>query len=63
MNHVNYIKLGLACAGVCTTLNRGLNGKKSEDLNHTVCELTTRVTQTTYTLSASDDFFDLTSGL
>ena len=37
MNHVNYIKLGLACVGVCTTLDRGLNGKL-EDLNHTVCE-------------------------
>ena len=33
---VDYVELGLACADVCTALNRGLNGRSSEDPNHCV---------------------------
>ena len=38
INQVDYVDLGLACADVCTTLGRGLNGKRLNDLNNSVCE-------------------------
>ena len=44
MNQVDYVELGLACAEVCTTLNRGLNGKKLSDLNNSVCEAISQLT-------------------
>ena len=37
-NRAEYVELGLACADVCTALGRGLNGKKLDDLNNSVCE-------------------------
>jgi len=36
-NQMDYVELGLACAEVCTALNRGLSGKKLNDLNNSVC--------------------------
>ena len=36
-NRMDYVELGLACAEVCTTLDRGLNGKRLNDLNNSVC--------------------------
>jgi len=38
INQVDYIELGLACADVCITLDRGLSGKWLEDLSSSVCE-------------------------
>jgi len=38
INEVDYAELGLACAGVCTALNRGLEGKSLDDLNGSVVE-------------------------
>ena len=38
INDVDYVELGLACADVCTTLNRGLKGKSLDDLNDSVVE-------------------------
>ena len=38
VNQGDYVELGLACADVCTALNRGLDGKGLEDLNNSVCE-------------------------
>ena len=43
-NQMDYVELGLACAGVCTTLNRGLSGKSLNDLNESVCEAIKRLT-------------------
>ena len=37
-NQMDYVELGLACAEVCTILDRGLNGKKLNDLNYSVLE-------------------------
>jgi hypothetical protein len=37
-NQADYVELGLACADVCTALDRGLNGKRLEDLNDSVHE-------------------------
>ena len=36
INKTCYVELGLACADVCKALNRGLNGRRSDELNGTV---------------------------
>jgi len=38
VNQIDYVELGLACAEVCTALDRGLSGKKMDDLNNSVRE-------------------------
>ena len=43
-NQVDYVELGLACANVCTALDRGLNGKELKDLNNSVCEAINKLT-------------------
>ena len=35
-NKSDYVELGLACADVCKALERGMNGKKLDDLNESV---------------------------
>ena len=35
-NQGDYVELGLACADVCTALDRGLRGKRLKDLNGSV---------------------------
>jgi len=37
-NKRDYIELGLDCANICETLDRGMNGKKLGDLSQSVCE-------------------------
>ena len=37
-NKTDYVELGLACANVCKALDRGMNGKKLDDLSQSVCE-------------------------
>jgi len=34
VNRVDYVELGLACAQVCIALDRGLNGKRLDDVNN-----------------------------
>ena len=36
INEEDYVELGLACADVCDTLNRGLNGKQLDELGNSV---------------------------
>jgi len=43
-NEMDYVELGLACAEVCTALDRGLNGKKLIDLNNSVLEAINQLT-------------------
>ena len=38
INQEDCVELGLACAEVCTALDRGLNGKRLEDLSNSICE-------------------------
>jgi len=38
INQVDYVELGLACADICVALDRGLKGKKLDDLNSSVLE-------------------------
>ena len=35
-NKSDYVELGLACAEVCKALDRGMNGKKLDDLSRSV---------------------------
>jgi len=44
VNRMDYVELGLACAGVCTALDRGLDGKRLDDLNNSVCEAIKQLT-------------------
>ena len=41
---MDYFELGLACADVCIALSRGLNGKKLNELNDSVCEAINQLT-------------------
>jgi hypothetical protein len=43
-NEEDCVKLGLACADVCTALSRGLDGKSLKDLKNTVCEAIKQLT-------------------
>ena len=38
MNIADYVDLGLACAEVCKALDRGMDGKKRDDLSQSVRE-------------------------
>jgi len=44
INEVDYVELGLACTDVCTTLNRGLKGRRLDDLNDSVVEAINQLT-------------------
>ena len=35
-NKHDYVELGKTCAGVCEALNRGLNGRRLDDLSKSV---------------------------
>jgi len=37
-NELDYVELGLACADICRALDRGVGGKKLDDLSQTVCD-------------------------
>ena len=37
-NKADYVELGLACADVCKALDRGIKGRKLDDLNQPVFE-------------------------
>ena len=36
INQMDYVELGLACVQVCTALDRGLDGKRLDDLDKSV---------------------------
>jgi len=44
IKQVDYVELGLACADVCTALDRGLNGRESNDLDDSVREAIDQLT-------------------
>jgi len=43
-NQPDYVKLGLFCADVCTTLNRGLKGKRWANLSNSMRDAIDRLT-------------------
>jgi len=44
IDQVDYVELGLACVDVCAALDRGLNGKRFNDLNDSVREAINKLT-------------------
>ena len=38
INEADYVDLGLACADVCGALNRGMNGRRVDELSQSVLE-------------------------
>ena len=44
VNERDYVELGLSCADICKALDRGMSGKKLEDLTQSVCEAINRLT-------------------
>jgi hypothetical protein len=43
-NETDYVDLGLACADVCRALDRGMGGRRLDDLGRTVCEAISQLT-------------------
>ena len=43
-NELDYVELGLSCAGICRALDRGMNGKKLNDLSKSVCDAINQLT-------------------
>ena len=44
VSKVDYVELGLACADVCKTLDRGTNGRRLDELTRSVREAITQLT-------------------
>ena len=45
INKSDYVELGLACADVCRALDRGMNGKRVDELNQSVFEAIAQLTK------------------
>lgn len=43
-NEVDYVELGLSCADICRALERGMNGKRLNDLSKSVCDAINQLT-------------------
>ena len=61
-NEQDYVDIGLSCADVCKALERGMGGKKLDDVSKSVCDainqLTTWVGPAIY-ISCSSTYYDL----
>jgi len=43
-NDEDYVELGLSCADICRALERGMDGKKLNNLNKSVCDAVNQLT-------------------
>ena len=43
-NQEEYVEIGLSCADICRALDRGVGGKRLDDLNRSVCEAINQLT-------------------
>ena len=43
-NDQDYVELGLSCADICKALERGMDGKKLDDLSKSVCDAINQLT-------------------
>ena len=43
-NEQDYVDLGLSCTDICNALDRGMNGKKLDDLGKSVCDAINQLT-------------------
>ena len=44
INKADYVDLGLACADVCRALDRGMNGRRTDELNQSAAEAIEQLT-------------------
>ena len=44
VNKLDYVELGLECADICRALDRGMNGKKLDELSRSVCDAISQMT-------------------
>ena len=44
VNKTDYVELGLACADVCRALDRGVNGRRLDELSRSVFEAIEQLT-------------------
>ena len=44
VNEIDYVELGLACADVCKTLDRGMKGRRADELSQSVNEAIAQLT-------------------
>ena len=44
MNKADYVELGLACADVCKALDRGMEGRRADELSQSVLEAIEQLT-------------------
>jgi hypothetical protein len=44
VNALDYVELGIFCSDICRALERGMNGKKLEDLSQSVCDAINQLT-------------------
>ena len=44
ISKADYVELGLTCADVCEALNRGMNGRQTDQLSQTVLEVIEELT-------------------
>jgi len=44
VNEADYVELGLACSNVCAALDRGLSGKRLDELSGSVLEAISQLT-------------------
>jgi len=44
VNAMDYVDLGLFCADICRALERGMNGKRLDDLGQPVCDAISQLT-------------------
>ena len=44
INEEDYVGLGLSCADICRALDRGMDGKKLDEVSQSVCEAINQLT-------------------
>ena len=43
-NELEYVELGLSCADICKSLDRGMNGRRLEEFSQSVCDAINQLT-------------------
>jgi hypothetical protein len=54
-NELDYVELGLSCADICRALDRGMNGRKLDDLSQSICQAINQLTAWVQPMSHSFD--------
>ena len=45
VNKVDYVELGLTCAGICEALSRGMDRRRADQLGQSVLEVIDKLTR------------------